>query len=361
MENRLEKRMKEKGVGFKIKGPVTEEGPINFNNEGDIVDGSFIIGKDGLKHLDPVKKPVEQVVAANGPGYYPAKEFENLKLADLKSGAVLGQGSSGMVEKMYYEEKKIYVALKAIALDTHDETFKKRLKIELDTLMKCNSPYIVSCYAAFYEEAKIFIAMEYMDKGSLASILKEVKTIPEVILGYVTYQALKGLEYLHKTMKVIHRDIKPSNILVNSKGEVKIADFGVSGVIEFTHDFRTSFVGTVTYMSPERIRGEPYGSDTDLWSLGLSIFEMATGRFPYPDPDSGVQTLGFWDLVHYINTHPAPKLPSTFSKDICDFVSICLGKESGKRSSATELLKHPFVKKYEGKTIESFVGWLEFC
>lgn len=68
-----------------------------------------------------------------------------------------------------------------------------------------------------------------MDAGSLASVIKEVGKIPEQIIGLMTVQMLKGLEYLHKTMKVIHRDIKPSNILLNKKGSVKIADFGVSG------------------------------------------------------------------------------------------------------------------------------------
>ena len=68
-----------------------------------------------------------------------------------------------------------------------------------------------------------------MDKGSLAEVIKEVGKIPETILGMMTVQILKGLEYLHKTKKVIHRDIKPSNILLNKKGQVKLADFGVSG------------------------------------------------------------------------------------------------------------------------------------
>ncbi len=99
-----------------------------------------------------------------------------------------------------------------------------------------------------------------MDKGSLADILKKsVGSINETILGMITFQVydylpfddkvLKGLEYLHKTMKVIHRDIKPSNLLVNSSGEVKIADFGVSGKVESTLDCRNTWVGTLPYMS----------------------------------------------------------------------------------------------------------------
>lgn len=93
------------------------------------------------------------------------------------------------------------------------------------------------------------MALEYMDAGSLANVIKEVKQVPETIIGLMTVQILRGLEYLHKTMKVIHRDIKPSNILINKKGQIKIADFGVSGQMENTYDCKSSWVGTVSYMS----------------------------------------------------------------------------------------------------------------
>jgi len=103
-------------------------------------------------------------------------------------------------------------------------------------------------------------------------------------------------------MKVIHRDIKPSNILLNKKGQVKIADFGVSGQIEGTYDCRSTWVGTAKYMSPERFSGESYFSDTDIWSLGLILCECANGRFPYPE-EGGQQAeeeLTFWELMNFI-------------------------------------------------------------
>ena len=91
---------------------------------------------------------------------------------------------------------------------------------------------------------------------------------------------------------------------------VKIADFGVSGVVSKTTDCMTSWVGTVTYMSPERLQGLPYQLDTDLWSLGIMLLECAIGRFPYPDPDdTSVKELGFWELMQYITERPSPKLP----------------------------------------------------
>jgi mitogen-activated protein kinase kinase 1 len=96
-------------------------------------------------------------------------------------------------------------------------------------------------------------------------------------------------------MKVIHRDIKPSNTLVNSKGFLKIADFGVSGKIDCTVACLSSWVGTMTHMSPERLRGEAYYADTDIWSLGLIILECAIGKFPFT-LSSETNQIGFWEI-----------------------------------------------------------------
>jgi len=160
-------------------------------------------------------------------------------------------------------------------------------------------------------------------------------------------------------MKVIHRDIKPSNLLINSEGLVKIADFGVSGKIDFTLQSRDTWVGTLTYMSPERMRGEAYIHDTDIWSLGLCILECALGRYPLIDPGSDQNKLTFWDMLNAISSFKIPKLPDKYSAEIRDFVAICLRLEPGTRLSAAELLKHDFVKKYENKGRSNFKGWLE--
>ena len=108
----------------------------------------------------------------------------------------------------------------------------------------------------------------------------------------ITVQILQGLAYLHKN-HVVHRDIKPANILLNKNGIVKLADFGVSGQTETSMDGLTSWVGTMSYMSPERLKGSKYFKDTDLWSLGIILIECATGRCPTPDA-------GFWDLFTYL-------------------------------------------------------------
>lgn len=138
----------------------------------------------------------------------------SINLSDLKKVGVLGQGASGYVEKCFHKPTETRIALKVIPVDTKD-TVKKQLLLELKTLHDCDSDYIVRSYGAFLKGGFVHIALEYMDAGSLTSILEVVKRIPEDILGLMLIQMLRGLDYLHKTMKVIHRDIKPSNILLN--------------------------------------------------------------------------------------------------------------------------------------------------
>ena len=198
-----------------------------------------------------------------------------------------------------------------------------------------------------------------MDAGSLTGILETMKTIPEDILGLMTVQMLRGLEYLHKTRRVIHRDIKPSNILLNKKGQVKIADFGVSGKIEKTLDCLSSWVGTMTHMSPERLKGEGYYADTDIWSLGLVLLECALGKFPFR-LNTDLEQIGFWEILTSIEKNEPMELPEDlFSDEFRDFISICLNKKPGMRSSAMELLEHKFVQRYLSVDMVFLKKWIK--
>ena len=138
--------------------------------------------------------------------------------------------------------------------------------------------------------------MEFMDGLSLDIVLQTVGRIEEPIVGRLTVAVVKGLAYL-KQLGMLHRglfslspsflifffsDVKPSNVLVNSKGEVKLCDFGVSG--KLIDSMANSFVGTRSYMAPERLRGDGYTIQSDLWSFGLSLVELSIGRYPIPPP-----------------------------------------------------------------------------
>jgi len=153
-----------------------------------------------------------------------------LQELDFSSNAgcsnILGSGSSGIVKRAFHRPSNTILAVKIIPLEI-EENFRKQIILELKTLHQTQCEHVVSFFDAFYSEGCIYIALEYMDAGTLGDILGRASKIPEEILSRITEQVLKGLVYLHKKLHLIHRDIKPANLLINSKGEVKISDFGV--------------------------------------------------------------------------------------------------------------------------------------
>uniref|UniRef100_A0A8C9XC33 Dual specificity mitogen-activated protein kinase kinase 2 n=1 Tax=Sander lucioperca TaxID=283035 RepID=A0A8C9XC33_SANLU len=232
---------------------------------------------------------------------------------------------------------------------------------------------------------------ELGDGGSLDQVLKEAKRIPEEILGKVSIAVLRGLAYLREKHQIMHRDVKPSNILVNSRGEIKLCDFGVSG--QLIDSMANSFVGTRSYMSPERLQGTHYSVQSDVWSMGLSLVELSIGRFPIPPPDAkeleaifGHHILGgsegemlstsprprppgrpvsshgpamaIFELLDYIVNEPPPKLPhGVFTSDFQDFVTKCLIKNPADRADLKMLMNHMFIKRSEVEEVD-FAGWL---
>ncbi|KJE88690.1 hypothetical protein, variant 1 [Capsaspora owczarzaki ATCC 30864] len=264
---------------------------------------------------------------------------------ELQPLATLGHGASGTVQKVLHEPTGSILALKIIPLDPNlqvQQASAKQIITELDVLHKCESPDIITFYGAYFRDHCICMCMEYMDGGSLESMYKAIGTIPEPVLGRVIVSVVNGLVYLHNQFKILHRDVKPSNILLNTRGEIKLCDFGVSGKLE--NSMAQTFVGTNAYMAPERIRGAPYTVRSDVWSLGISIVEMATGRFPYPqDTSNTARQLNTFELLYSIVEEPVPRLSDdAFSPELIDFVRCCLVKQQDQRPTPLLLQGHPF-------------------
>uniref|UniRef100_A0A0K8TLS1 mitogen-activated protein kinase kinase n=1 Tax=Tabanus bromius TaxID=304241 RepID=A0A0K8TLS1_TABBR len=293
---------------------------------------------------------------------------------DLEKLGELGSGNGGVVMKVRHIPTQLIMARKLIHLEVKP-AIKKQIVRELKVLHECNFPHIVGFYGAFYSDGEISICMEYMDGGSLDLILKRAGRIPESILGKITLAVLKGLSYLRDKHAIMHRDVKPSNILVNSSGEIKICDFGVSG--QLIDSMANSFVGTRSYMSPERLQGIHYSVQSDIWSLGLSLVEMAIGMYPIPPPDAktleaifdensddGSQTtvepkaMAIFELLDYIVNEPPPKLEHRiFTDEFKDFVDICLKKDPDERADLKRLLSHPWIRRSETEEVD-IAGWV---
>lgn len=178
------------------------------------------------------------------------EEIGDLTNDDLSGEGELGSGNGGVVLKVRHRKTNIEMAKKLIHLEVKP-AIRTQILRELTVLHECNSPYIVGFYGAYTSDGEINICMQYMDGGSLDLVLRKVHRIPERILGKITESVLKGLSYLRECHQIMHRDIKPSNILINSKGEIKLCDFGVSG--QLIDSMANTFIGTRSYMSVSTI------------------------------------------------------------------------------------------------------------
>ncbi|KAG2314059.1 hypothetical protein Bca52824_017181 [Brassica carinata] len=234
--------------------------------------------------------------------------------SDLERGNRIGSGAGGTVYKVIHRPTSRVYALKVI-YGNHEENVRRQICREIEILRDVSHPNIVRCHEMFDQNGEIQVLLEFMDKGSLEG--RHVSN--ERDLAHLSRQILSGLAYLHGR-HIVHRDIKPSNLLINSANIVKIADFGVSRILAQTMDPCNSSVGTIAYMSPERIntdlnQGRYDGYAGDIWSLGVSILEFFLGA----SRSSGDRVSGF-----------------------SEFHLVLLAERAGEEDGESAL-KHPFI------------------
>ncbi|MCJ1248206.1 hypothetical protein MMC30_005423 [Trapelia coarctata] len=241
----------------------------------------------------------------------------------------------------------LIMAMKEIRLELDEAKFAAII-MELDILHRCVSPFIIDFYGAFFQEGAVYICMEFMDGGSIDKLYGE--GIPENVLRKIALSTIMGLKSLKDEHNIIHRDVKPTNILVNSRGQVKICDFGVSG--NLVASIAKTNIGCQSYMAPERIAGGgvaqaganagggTYSVQSDIWSLGLSIIECAMGRYPYP-PETYNNI--FSQLSAIVDGDPPDLPPEGYSDAARDFVCSCLHKIPKLRPTYAMLVRHSWL------------------
>lgn len=230
-------------------------------------------------HRKPIASIIGEVILP-GKLHSPVLATSSPPNGTVKSHTASREGAGGT---------NVEMAMKEIRLELDENKFAQII-MELDVLHRCVSPFIIDFYGAFFQEGAVYICMEYMDGGSIDKLYRD--GVPEGVLRKITYATVMGLKTLKDDHNIIHRDVKPTNILVNSRGEIKLCDFGVSGNL-VASKAKTN-IGCQSYMAPERIAtggiqaalggSAPgtYSVQSDIWSLGLSILECAMGRYPYP-------------------------------------------------------------------------------
>ncbi|OCT70225.1 hypothetical protein XELAEV_18037146mg [Xenopus laevis] len=231
---------------------------------------------------------------------------------------MLGRGGFGKVMLAKLRNREQYVAVKYI--EKTKETDYNSLVTEAQVLQisrECR--FLCQGYAAFQTQRHAFYVMEYLSGGSLEHALEEYGRIDISTIQFLSAEMICGLQFLH-SKGIIHRDIKPINILLDDKGHVRISDFGLAKQNVFKDDTITDLVGTLRYMAPEILQEKPYNAAVNWWSLGVTIFEMATGVALFANNDSE-------ELVDSI-IMDRPVIPQWLDEELKDLL-IKLGSNSG--------------------------------
>ncbi|KAL9089543.1 MAG: hypothetical protein Q9159_002495 [Coniocarpon cinnabarinum] len=264
----------------------------------------------------------------------------------------IGGGSFGKVYKGLDRRTGQTVAIKIVEIESGNDDVRDIIE-EISILAGLSSPYVTKYYGSFLKGSDLWIIMEFCSGGSCSDLMRP-GTISEEYIMIILKELLMGLDYLHADRK-LHRDIKAANILLGANGQVKLADFGVSGQLSATMTKKNTFVGTPFWMAPEVIRQAGYDHKADIWSLGITAMELAQGEPPLSD-------IHPMKVLFLIPKNPPPRLEGNFSQNFKDFVSTCLRRDPRERPNAKELLKHPFLKKakkpaYLTELIERHERW----
>jgi eukaryotic-like serine/threonine-protein kinase len=261
--------------------------------------------------------------------------------------AELGRGGMGVVYKGYESSLNRYVAIKVLAESlAHDESVKERFLREARSMASLNDPHIIQIYFIGEHEGQTFFVMEFVEGESLGSLLKRDGKLRPEQAARVIYQTAMGLATAHDK-GVIHRDIKPGNLMVTSRGAIKIADFGIALVTQDFSKKLTStgeFVGTPGYLSPEVCLGKPVDSRSDIFSLGIVLFEMLTGRMPFTDESP----LGLMLEVVRAEIPDVRQLNSDVDAELSRILSRMIAKDPNERYNnchelADDLRQHPLL------------------
>eukprot|EP00919_Chromeraceae_sp_WS-2016_P005867 GHVR01013803.1.p1 GENE.GHVR01013803.1~~GHVR01013803.1.p1 ORF type:complete len:303 (-),score=65.39 GHVR01013803.1:65-928(-) len=277
-------------------------------------------------------------------------EEKDVTLDKYKKLSVLGKGSFGkayLVEKSDSNELCVVKQMETSAMSKKekDDCIK-----EAQVLRCMNHPNIVQFHEVFMSKrGRLCIVMDFVDGGDLYGFISNRQGVPvpqEQVLTMFTQMAL-ALNHVHN-QKVLHRDLKTKNIFLTTQGDIKLGDFGIAKVFESTMDMAQTMVGTPYYISPEIVAERPYSYKSDVWSLGVILYELCTLTHPF-------EAESLHELAVKIIKHDyAPLDQQLYGKAVSDLVSRLLTKDEKKRPTLTDILDHPVLAPYLQEWNETF-------
>jgi serine/threonine protein kinase len=289
---------------------------------------------------------------------------DGMEAVEEEEFVLLGRGVSAVVEKMVRKEDGKVVAVKHIEAVGKQQTdaisrelfvAEQRLKLAMSPRPGSDADFLVDHYGAFSTADGASIVMEIM-AGSFGGL----PAMPEHIVAPVAKMFLRGLRFMHEDLHVMHRDLKPSNLLFDADGMLKITDFGLSTRLESMESTTGKHVGSMMFLSPERLRGEDYGFAGDVFSFGVTIAQLLLGQHPLTDSLGddchGPYEARFWGLVGAMGVNDGldasvaatessfrAVLEGRCSPCMLEFVLRCVHADPCKRPTCAELLLHGFI------------------
>ncbi|HEY7123873.1 MAG TPA: protein kinase [Ktedonobacterales bacterium] len=243
----------------------------------------------------------------------------------------LGQGGMARVYKGFQEHLDRWVAIKVLPpYYAADPNFVNRFKLEAQAMARLTHPNIITVHDAGEQDGRLYIVMAYMSRGTLkdqmARSMEASRALP------IIRQVAEALNYAHER-SIIHRDVKPVNVLFDDDGRAVLSDFGIAKIMESAEHRLTrpgAGVGTPEYMSPEQCRGDPVSSRADVYALGITLYEMLTGRTPF-------QADNYTALAHAHIYEPVPP-PTLFNSRISPAVEAVIMRALAKEPA------HRFIR-----------------